>query len=151
MLGPLSPYRQARRKRRWYYLILPLLFLLTLDGCYWLKYGKLMRTHIDLLLSMAQKMSDLLEDHQTITSNMIDEFSYPLQRARDFVRIVSSRYAERRSLQAFTHFLDTYAELLQEIDRLRVQNSDTTAFYEKLSALREQGEQVRSILKEEGL
>ena len=129
-----------------------LLFVsLALGGCYWLKYGKLMRTHIDLLLSMSKKMSDLLEDHRAITPNMMDEFSYPLERARDFVRIVSSRYAERRSLQAFTHFLDTYAELLKEIDQLRVQDGDPTAFHEKRTTLREQGEQVKTLLKEEGL
>jgi hypothetical protein len=151
MLGPLSPHRQARRKGGCHYLAMLVLFLLALGGCYWLKYGKLMRTHVDLLLSMSKKMSDLLEDHRTITPNMMDEFSYPLERARDFVRIVSSRYAERRSLPSFTRFLDIYAELLKEIDQLRVQNGNITAFHEKLAALREQGEQVKIILREEGL
>ncbi len=117
-----------------------------MGGCYWLKYGKLMRTHIDLLVSMAKKMSDLLEDHQTIS---MEEFTYPLDRARDFVRIVSSRYAERRSLQAFSRFLDAYAELVKEIDRLRGQSADVTAFRERVAALREQGEQVKALLAEE--
>jgi hypothetical protein len=151
MLGSLSPHRQARRKGEWYYIVPLLLFLLGLSGCYWLKYGKLMRTHVDLLLSMSKKMSDLLEDHRTITPNTMDEFSYPLERARDFVRIVSSRYAGRQSLQAFTRFLDTYAELLKEIDQLRMQDGDTTAFHEKLTTLRERGEQVKTTLREEGL
>ncbi|HJY79685.1 MAG TPA: hypothetical protein VKK81_01170 [Candidatus Binatia bacterium] len=151
MLGRLSPDRQAQRKQWWLYLGVAVLFPLAVGGCYWLKYGKLMRTHIDLLVSMSKKMSDLLEDHRAITLNMMDEFSYPLERARDFVRIVSSRYAERRSLSAFSHFLDTYAELVKEIDRLRVQNGDATAFHERVAALREQGEQVKTILAEEGL
>jgi len=151
MLGPLSPHRQARRKGWWYSPVIVLLVLLALGGCYWLKYGKLMRTHIDLLISMSKKMSDLLEDQRAVTPNMMDEFSYPLERARDFVRIVSSRYAKRQSLQAFSHFLDTYAELLKEIDRLRLQHDDTTAFRERVVALREQGERVKAILVEEGL
>ncbi len=151
MLGRLSPDRQAQRKDWWLYLVVALLFPLALAGCYWLKYGKLMRTHVDLLVSMSQKMSDLLEDQRAITPNMMDEFSYPLERARDFVRIVSARYAERRSLPAFSHFLDTYAELVKEIDQLRVQHGDATAFGERVAALREQGEQVKAILVEEGL
>jgi hypothetical protein len=91
-------------------------------------------------------MSDLLEDHRTIS---MEEFTYPLDRARDFVRIVSSRYAERRSLQAFSRFLDAYAELVKEIDRLRGQSADITGFRERVAALREQGEQVKTILAEE--
>jgi hypothetical protein len=151
MLGPVSPNRQAQRKGWWHYLVMILLVLLAMGGCYWLKYGKLMRTHIDLLISMSKKMSDLLEDRQAITPKMMDEFSYPLERARDFVRIVSPRYAKRRSLLAFSRFLDTYAELLKEIDRLRVQSDDPTAFRERVATLREQGEQMKAILTEEGL
>jgi len=146
MLGRLSPDRQAQREGWWRCLVIVLLFPLAMGGCYWLKYGKLMRTHIDLLVSMAKKMSDLLEDHQTIS---MEEFTYPLDRARDFVRIVSSRYAERRSLQAFSRFLDAYAELVKEIDRLRGQSAGVTAFRERVAALRKQGEQVKALLAEE--
>jgi hypothetical protein len=127
-----------------------MLFLsLLLGGCYWLKYGKLMRTHIDLLLSMAKKMGDLLEDRRTITPSMLDEFTYPLERARDFVRIVSPRYGERRSLQAFSHFLDAYAQLVQETERLRGESTDAGGFREGVAVLREQGEHVKAILAEE--
>src|SRR5713101_2211526 len=75
MLGRLSPDRQAQRQGRWRCLLIVLLLPLAIGGCYWLKYGKLMRTHIDLLVSMAKKMSDLLEDHQTTS---LEEFTYPL-------------------------------------------------------------------------
>jgi len=151
MLGSLSPDRQARQKGWRYGLVLVLLAPLAMGGCYWLKYGKLMRTHVDLLVSMAKKMGDLLEDRRAITPNLMDEFSYPWERARDFVRIVSPRYAGRRSLQEFGRFLDIYAELLKEIDRLRLHNDDTTAFRERVTALRAQGERVKAILVEEGL
>jgi len=150
MLGPLSPDRQDRRpgwRRVFGVTSLLLLFPLAMSGCYWLKYGKLMRTHIDLLVSMAKKMGDLREDHRTIS---MQEFSYPLDRARDFVRIVSSRYAERRSLQAFNSFLDTYAELVKETDRLQEQRDETiNGFRDRVAALQEQGEQVKALLAEE--
>ena len=150
MLGSSSPYRQALpsyRSRRFILLVLSL--LLTISGCYWLKYSKLMRTHVDLLLSMSQKMSDLLEDRRTISPTMMNEFSYPLDRARDFVRIVGQRYAQRRSLQAFTQFLDVYAELVKETDRLRVLQGESSGFHERVDALRKKGEEVKAILAEE--
>jgi len=152
MLGPLSPNRQDQRPgvRRAFIVVTALLlfFPLSVSSCYWLKYGKLMRTHIDLLLSMAKKLSDLLEDHRPISRQ---EFSYPLERARDFVRIVSSRYAGRRSLQAFNDFLDTYAEVVKEADQLQRQNEDTGGFRSRVTALQEQGEKVKALLAEEGL
>ncbi|MGH7960208.1 MAG: hypothetical protein ACRERD_00085, partial [Candidatus Binatia bacterium] len=152
MLGSSSPDRQARPFRHPQRLILlvPLL-LLALSGCYWLKYGKLMRTHIDLLLSMSKKMSELLEDRRTITPTMMNEFSYPLARARDFARIVGPRYAARRSLQAFNRFLDAYAELVRETDRLRVLHGESGGFHERVAALRKQGKEVKTILTEEAL
>lgn len=154
MLGRPSPDRQARQPHRQHsrriFLLLALLLPLELGSCYWLKYGKLMRTHVDLLLSMAKKMSDLLEDRRTVTPTLMDEFSYPLERARDFARIVRPRYAERRSLQAFALFLDSYTALVREMDRLRLQPQDMTGFRERVVALREQGTQVTAILVEEG-
>ena len=154
MLGRPSPDRQARQPHRQHsrriFLLLALLLPLVLGSCYWLKYGKLMRTHVDLLLSMAKKMSDLLEDRRTVTPTMMDEFSYPLERARDFVRIVRPRYAERRSLQAFALFLDTYTALVREMERLREHPGAATGFRERVAALREQGTQVKTILLEEG-
>lgn len=155
MLGRSSPDRQAQqrcpRNPRWVLPLLVLSLLLAGGGCYWLKYGKLMRTHVDLLLSMAKKMSDLLEDRRVITPTMMGEFSYPLERARDFVRIVRPYYAERQSLQAFQRFLTAYAELVQETDRLRLQSADLTAFYKRVDALREHGARVKAILADEGL
>jgi hypothetical protein len=94
-------------------------------------------------------MNDLLEDHRAITPTMMGEFSYPLERARDFARIAGQRYAGRRSLQAFSHFLDAYAGLLNETDRLRVLNGDLAGFRERVAALREQGAQVKAILAAE--
>jgi hypothetical protein len=120
---------------------------LAFGGCYWLKYGKLMRTHVDLLLSMSAKMGDLLEDGRPISTK---EFSYPLERAQDFLRIVSSRYGQQPSWREFRHFLDMYAELLKEPERLREQPEGITKFHGRIATLRQEGQRVKALLAEEG-
>lgn len=115
-----------------------------------MKYGKLMRTHVAVLVSMAQKMGDVLEDRQTITPTMMNEFSYPLARARDFVRIVGGRYSARRSLHTFTTFLDVYAALLEEAERVRVRNAEVGELRQQIETLREHGATVIAALTEEG-
>jgi hypothetical protein len=155
MLGFPSPDRQARQGR-WRHrprvaVLGVLLFPLAVGGCYWLKYGKLMRTHVDLLISMADKMTHLLEDGRAVTPTMMNEFSYPLDRARDFVRIVHPRYVERKSLQAFGPFLDAYEVLVHDMDRLRLQHEkDVNGFRHRVEAVKAQGERVKAILVEEG-
>lgn len=119
------------------------------NGCYWWKYGKLMRTHVDLLTAMAKKARDVCEDQRPITPALVQEMTYPLQRARDFVRIVRPRYAQRRSLHAFTDFLDTYAALVSEADRLRIVRHPPVELFARVQALQQQGEQVKAILAEE--
>lgn len=120
-----------------------------LGGCYWLKYNKLMRTHVELLLSMAGKASSLLEDQRAITPTMMNEFTYPLERAEDFVRIVKGYYAERKSLRAFEDMLVVYTPLVQEVDRLRAMQGDLSSFRERVRILREHAERVEAALVEE--
>ncbi len=110
-----------------------------------------MCTHVDLLISMAKKMRDLYEAHRSITPAMVEEFTYPVQRARDFVRIVHPRYAQRRSLHAFTDFLDMYTALVEEADRMRIMNdpSAISNFLERVQALQRQGEHVKAVLAQE--
>src|SRR5262245_12169683 len=155
MLGFPSPDRQARqdywRHSHRIATLAMLLCSLAIGGCYWLKYGKLMRTHVDLLLSMADKMTNLLEDGQTVTPTMMNEFSYPLDRAGDFVRIVHPHYAERKSLQEFGPCLDAYDTLVHDMDWMRLQNEkDVNGFRQRVEALKAQGERVKATLVEEG-
>ena len=128
-----------------------LVFLLNLSagGCYWLKYHKLMRTHVELLLAMADKMTSLLEEKRPITPKMMDEFTYPLERAQDFVRIVKGRYAQRKSLQTFEKMLDVYAHIIEQGDRLRVLKGELGPLREKIVALQEWGRRVEAALVEE--
>ena len=130
------------------------LFLGTcLLGCYWLQYDKLMRTHVTLLLAMADKMIDLLEREEPIPATAMAEFTYPLTRARDFTRIAAKRYKTRPSLRAFSHFLDTYGAVVQEMDRLRLQTTrnppSLTHFRQLLKTLQLEAQQVTSLLAQE--
>ncbi len=122
---------------------------LSLSGCYWLKYSKLMRTHIELLLAMTDKMGSFLEDGRSITPRMMTEFVYPLERAQDFVRIVKRFYAGRSSLQQFENLLVVYADLVEETERLRVLKGDLTDFQEGAGQLREWARRVEAALVEE--
>lgn len=80
--------------------------LLLVAGCYYLRYGSLVRTHVDLMVALAEKRRDL---HVAKTPpRHLAEFRYPLERARDFARIVGGRFGERESFRRFTAFLDAY-------------------------------------------
>lgn len=165
MLGFWSPDRQEQQKnlrqnlghsknmtnRRMGGVILCLTCLLSLTagGCYWLKYNKLMRTHVELLLAMADKMTVLLEDERLITPTMMNEFTYPLERARDFVRIVKGRYAELQSLQTFEKMLDVYAGMVQQVDRLRVLKGELAPLRKQIIVLREWAQRVEAAIVEE--
>ena len=126
-----------------------------LHGCYWLKYEKLMRTHVELMLSLSEKLTRRIEasaaasDAGTLSPVMMNEFFYPLERARDFVRIVAPRYAERDSLAAFTQMLERYERVVREADRLRVQPGPLDDFHLFRQAFREQAVRVETVLASE--
>lgn len=121
----------------------------SLGGCYWIKYTKLMRTHVELLLAMTDKMGSFLEDDRAITPRMMNEFLYPLERARDFARIVKRFYEGRTSLQEFERLLDVYADLLEETERLRVLKGDLAGFRERAALVREWAGRVEAALAAE--
>ena len=126
-----------------------------LHGCYWLKYEKLMRTHVELMLSLSEKLTRRIEasaaasDAGTLSPAMMNEFFYPLERARDFVRIVAPRYAGRDSLAAFTQMLERYERVVREADRLRVQPGPLDDFHLFRQAFREQAVRVETVLAAE--
>ena len=108
-----------------------------------------MRTHVDLILSMTDKMSRLVEDNETATPTTMREFLYPLERARDFARIVSPRYADRASLTTFVELLNIYAQAVREMDRLRVTAGSPQAFRTHVQAVRRAAPQVEAALQQE--
>lgn len=98
---------------------------------------------------MSDKVSGLLEDQRRITPTMMNEFTYPLERAEDFVRIVKRYYAGRKSLQTFEEMLAVYTPLVQEADRLRILQGDLSGFQERVRLLQEHAERVEAALVEE--
>ena len=149
MLGRWFPNRQARYPLVRVIILLSLVLPCSLGGCYWLKYEKLMHTHIQLMRSMTDKMNRLLADNDPLTPAMMNEFLYPLERARDFSRIVAQRYADRPSLAAFNRLLDLYQSLVTEVDRLRVQPSSLEYFRSQTQAVRDQATRVETLLTSE--
>ena len=108
--------------------------LVGLAGCYYRKYDSLVRTHVDLMLAMAEKRHDLAG--RDLVPNP-SEFAYPLERARDFARIVRSSFAERESFRRFEAFTERYAAFLADpgtggareaaLGKLRTDAKDVTA------------------------
>ena len=121
----------------------------SLGGCYWIKYTKLMRTHVELLLAMTDKMGSFLEDDRAMTPRMMNEFLYPLERARDFARIAKRFYEGRTSLKRFERLLAVYADLLEETERLRVLKGDLAGFRERAALVREWAGRVEAALAAE--
>jgi hypothetical protein len=103
-----------RRRRRAAALALALAAAALASGCYWSKYDKLVRTHVALLQAMADKIVEVTEADGTPAS--LAEYRYPLERARDFARIVGRRYAGRESLTAFLAFCDAYERILHLVE-----------------------------------
>jgi hypothetical protein len=88
--------------------------VLVLSGCYWSRYPELMETHLVLLEQYAAKLDSLARTEDGVPLEGWAEFTYPLERARDFARIAARRYAGRASLQSFRVVLDRYAALVDE-------------------------------------
>ena len=108
-----------------------------------------MHTHVELLLAMTDKMSRLVEDNETMTPTMMTEFLYPLERARDFTRIVAQRYPDRQSLSIFSQFLDIYESIVNETDRLRIISGDLGTFRTQVQTLQQFAPRIKTALREE--
>jgi len=87
-------------------------------GCYFGKYDKLARTHVQLLLAMAQKLDDVTREQSAAPASLA-EYRYPLERARDFARIVGGRFEGRPSLAAFGAFCDAYEGVVKAAEAAR--------------------------------
>jgi hypothetical protein len=108
--------------------------LLLIGGCYYLRYASLVRTHVDLIVALAEKRRDL---HAAETPpRHLAEFRYPLERARDFARIVASRFGERASFRRFAGFLDAYERTL-EADDLEAIAAGLAELHERRAAVLE--------------
>jgi hypothetical protein len=119
-----------------------LLAALPVPGCYWQRYDELVRTHVELLVAMAGKMEWVLASQDATKRMSMNEYRYPLDRARDFARIVRERYGNTESFRRFETFLDRYETLLTHADRLRVARAEPRGFREELRQLQRAGAEV---------
>lgn len=88
--------------------------LLVLWGCYWSRYPDVMETHLVLLDEFSAKLDDMARSEGGVPVEDWKEFVYPLERAREFARIVGPRYPDRGSLRAFQATCDRYAVLVDD-------------------------------------
>jgi hypothetical protein len=142
-LNEICSVDRARRAGSYGGAVVRLLLVLALGaaaGCYWSKYDKLCRTHVQLLTEMARKL-DAVTREQDGPPVSFAEYRYPLERARDFVRIVTPRFSGRRSLAAVSAHCDTYGAVLDASERWNADAAvaSRTAMDAALARLRETG------------
>jgi hypothetical protein len=94
-------------------MLLVLAALLT-TGCFAHRYPGLMQKHLEVLGLYADKLQAFAQDRHSVPAQDWGEFTYPLERARDFARVAKARYPERASLKGFLVALDAYAALVAD-------------------------------------
>jgi hypothetical protein len=92
-------------------LLLALVTALLVTGCFSRRYPRLMQTHLEVLSLYVSKLAALAQDERTIPVEEWGEFTYPLERARDFARVAAAHYPDRASLQSFESVLAAYGAL----------------------------------------
>jgi hypothetical protein len=106
--------------------IVLVLLLLSVSSCLWRSYGEVMRVHLDVLSSLADKAAANVQDGRRPASNDVTELSYPLQRGRQFVYQYRS-YDDRASYRLFVAALDRYQAFVEAIDGARGDEARWTA------------------------
>jgi hypothetical protein len=94
--------------------VVALLATLVASGCFAHRYPGLLEKHLEVLGLYADKLQALAQDEQTVPAQDWGEFTYPLERAREFGRVAEGRYPERASLKSFLAALDAYAGLVAD-------------------------------------
>lgn len=104
------------------------LALVSVQSCYWVRYHDLLRTHVSLMSRMAADAVDqLAAGARPLAPADVERLRYPLQRARHFVDVSRSRRGELQSFREFEAFLELYASLVDDLDRLRVEERRAAA------------------------
>ena len=96
--------------------------MLTVGGCFWHRYPRLVVTHAELLADMAEKGRDLVVIGQ-FTAESLPELTYPLERALAFQQDAVRRAGATApaSLAAFTTLVAAYQALVHTLDETRGQ------------------------------
>jgi hypothetical protein len=119
-------------------------------GCYWLRYHDLVETHCELLedLSVAT-LAQVEASPLRIAPGDVERLRYPLERAREFIRIAEKRHAGSESLTALTAMVGVYAELIDAVERLRVGMIDAAPIPPLVADIRVRAERVRAAVGSE--
>jgi len=130
--------------------IVVLLIAVMAAGCYWLRYHDLVLTHCELIedLSTAtQAQTDASPPR--IEPGDVERLRYPLGRAREFIEIAATRYADRESLVELTALVGVYAELIGSLERMRVGVADSETIRALVADIHEHAERVRDAVARE--
>jgi hypothetical protein len=122
--------------------------LLALAACYWSRYPELMETHLEVLSQYARKLQSVADQGRAMGIEQWPEFVYPLERARDFARIVAPRFPDRRSLARFRIVLESYARLLED-PKLLERKEGAAEVDRRVEALEAAVMETREALREE--
>jgi len=119
-------------------------------GCYWLRYHDLVETHCELLedLSVAT-LAQVEASPPRISPGDVERLRYPLERAREFLVIAGRRFAGRASLAELATMVDTYAELIDELEAMRVGMTDGAKIPLVVEQMRLDAARVRAAVGDE--
>src|SRR4029453_11508213 len=89
-------------------------------GCFWRSYAPRMRTHAEVMVSIARKAVDLVASGR-FTAESMPELTYPLARADAFARQARDRAAGAPppSLASFEELIARYRAFVDVLDRTR--------------------------------
>src|SRR5262245_63707048 len=122
-------------------------------GCFWRSYAARMRTHAEVMPSIARKAVDLVATGR-FTAESMPELTYPLERAQAFAREARRRAGSSvpESLIAFERLIARYNAFIDALDRTRREQRGSAAadvLAEPLRAVEEAAAAVGDALRRE--
>src|SRR5262245_3493237 len=125
-----------------------------LAGCFWRSYAARMRTHADVMVSIARKGVDLVATGR-FTAESMPELTYPLERAQHFAGDARRRAGTDvpPSLVAFDALIARYRGFVDALDRTRREQRGAdaaAALAEPLRSVEDAAAGVAEALRREG-
>jgi hypothetical protein len=122
-------------------------------GCFWRSYAPRMRTHAEVMVSIAHKAVDLVATGR-FTAESMPELTYPLERAEAFARQARERVGGDAppSLARFETLIARYRAFVDTLDRTRRELRGTdaaAALAEPLRAVEDAAAAVDEALRRE--
>ena len=94
------------------------LSLILTSGCYLVRYEAVMQTHLTLMEEYSTKLQYMADNRLEVSAADWVEFTYPGERAAEFLRIVGPRFEGQASLSSFQQSLILYQGLMASPDIL---------------------------------